>query len=347
MTLLEVNDLRVGVRVRLGKTIPVVRGISFSLERGQRVGLVGESGCGKSVTALSIMRLLQPPLEIMQGQVLLQGTDVLLLSEREMRGIRGGKIAMIDQNSLAALNPVLTIGAQLVEAIRLHSDLSKHDARQRAADLLAEVGITEPHERLKAFPHEFSGGMRQRVIIAMALSGQPDLIIADEPTTALDVTTQARIMDMLDELSRHHGMSVLLITHDLGVTAGFCDQVQVMYAGRIVECAEIDTLYRRPVHPYTEALLDAVCDLTTPIGAKIRTIGGSPPVPGELIETACSFSPRCPYVQEICNREQPTLTSVAAGAAECHFANERIRAFANEGSRAQPEVLVEQELRDG
>ena len=322
MSLLEIDDLHVGIVPRRGPEAAIVRGISVSVERGQKIALVGESGCGKSVTALAIMRLLRGVLRVSAGRVLLDGVDVLQLSERQMNKVRGARIGMIDQNPMSALNPVQTIGAQLVEALRLHSNLSRRDARTRAIELLAEVGVSRPEKRIGAYPHEFSGGMRQRVVIAMALSGEPNLVIADEPTTALDVTTQARIMDMLAQLAADRALAVLLITHDLGVAAGFCDEVHVMYAGRIVERADVDALFARPVHPYSEALLSSVCDLSTPIDSPVPSIGGQPPLPGEL-EGVCSFSPRCRYAEDICRRERPQLSAVPSALVACHFALER------------------------
>jgi peptide/nickel transport system ATP-binding protein len=322
MPLLEVKDLHLGLTPRGGEPVDILRGVSFSVDRGGRVGLVGESGCGKSVTAAAILRLLRPPLEVRSGEISLDGTDLLSLSEREMTKVRGAKAALVDQNPLSALNPVQRIGTQLVEAIRLHRDLSKSEAEKRAVELLGEVRIPEPAERIGAYPHEFSGGMRQRVMIAMALSSEPGLLIADEPTTALDVTTQARIIEMLTELADEREMAVLLITHDLGVAAGFCQEIQVMYAGRVVERAAVDAFYQRPVHPYSEALLSAICDLELPLDEPIKAIGGRPPLPGEL-EGVCTFSPRCPYAEDVCRRESPALVAVPDAVAACHFANDR------------------------
>jgi peptide/nickel transport system ATP-binding protein len=320
--LIELKDLRVAAG-RGDDSPEILRGVSFAIERGRRLGLVGESGCGKSMTALTIMRLLRRPVRVAGGEILLEGTDLLRLSEREMNRVRGRRVAMIYQDPMSALNPVHTIGRQIVEGIRLHTDLSRAQARERAVELLGDVGVPEPRRRLGAYPHEFSGGMRQRVVIAMALSAEPDLVIADEPTTALDVTTQARILDVLAGLVEQRGAAMMLITHDLGVAAGFCDDVQVMYAGRIVERAPVDTLYARPLHPYSEALLGAACDLDMELDASIPAIGGHPPLPGEG-EGACSFHPRCPYGREICRTTRPPLRPVGGALAACHFAEERL-----------------------
>ena len=252
---LAVNDLTVS----FGATQPV-KGVSFTLRRGERIGLVGESGSGKSLTALSIMRLVEGAR--LGGSVTLKDTDLLSLSERQMARVRGGKVAMVYQDPMSSLNPVMSIGAQLIEAVRLHSPQSKAQASERAIELLTEVGVPFPEERMRQYPHEFSGGMRQRVMIAMAMSGRPDVLIADEPTTALDVTTQARIIDLLDRLAEEHGTAVVLITHDLGVAAGFCETIHVMRHGLIVESNEAVELYKNPQHEYSKALLAAVVDLT-------------------------------------------------------------------------------------
>ena len=252
---LTVDDLTVS----FGSTQPV-KGISFTLRRGERIGLVGESGSGKSLTALSIMRLVEGA--TLGGSVTLKDTDLLSLSDRQMARVRGGKVAMVYQDPMSSLNPVMTIGAQLIEAVRLHSPQSKAQASERAIELLTEVGVPFPEERMAQYPHEFSGGMRQRVMIAMAMSGRPDVLIADEPTTALDVTTQARIIDLLDRLAEDHGTAVVLITHDLGVAAGFCETIHVMRHGLIVESNRAVELYENPQHEYSKALLAAVVDLT-------------------------------------------------------------------------------------
>jgi oligopeptide/dipeptide ABC transporter ATP-binding protein len=318
---LDVRDLR----VRFGDVEPI-RGVSFTLRAGERLGIVGESGSGKSLTALSIMRLARRA--TVSGEVMLCGSELLRLSEREMTRLRGGRIAMVYQDPMAALNPVYTIGRQLVEALALHTELPRHAARERAVELLGEVGIEHPRRRAEQYPHELSGGMRQRVVIAMAMCASPAVLVCDEPTTALDVTTQARVMELLDRLADDHGTAVILITHDLGVAAGFCDTVHVMYGGRIVESAGIEALYHRPVHPYTEALLSAAVDLRIEPGAAIPTIPGHPPLAGEL-PSGCSFHPRCPAAREVCSAEAPPNTRLGERAAECHFAADR--ASAQEG----------------
>ncbi|HUZ40368.1 MAG TPA: ABC transporter ATP-binding protein [Acidimicrobiales bacterium] len=328
--LLEVRDLNIGVGKR--EITDVVSGLSFSLARGQRMGFVGESGSGKTVTALAIIRLLRPPLRIIGGSILLDGVDLMSLSERQMNRVRGGRIAMIYQDPMSALNPVLTIGAQISEAVRLHSDASRVLARAQAIDLLGDVGVSRPSKRFDAYPHEFSGGMRQRVMIAMAISAAPEVLIADEPTTALDVTTQARIMDLLDTISETRQIATMLITHDLAVASGFCDDITVMYAGRIVERAGVRSFYERPVHPYSEALLGAAIDMTIPVDRPITTIGGQPPHPGEL-EGSCSFCPRCPYAEPICLERRPELIAVTDAEVACHFAEAR--------ALRQPETAVD------
>jgi len=261
---LQVQDLTVSY----GDAMPV-KGISFSVRPGERIGLVGESGSGKSLTALSIMRLNDGAK--LGGSIRLRDRELLTLSKREMTRVRGGEIAMVYQDPMSSLNPVRTIGHQLVEAIRLHDRVSKEAARARAVELLTEVGVPLPEERLAQYPHEFSGGMRQRVMIAMAMSSRPAVLIADEPTTALDVTTQSRIIDLLDRLADEHGTAVVLITHDLGVAAGFCERIHVMRHGRVIEEAPVDKLYAEPEHPYTKALLGAVVDLTIDVHEPIRT----------------------------------------------------------------------------
>ncbi|MGV1047921.1 MAG: ABC transporter ATP-binding protein [Solirubrobacterales bacterium] len=322
--LLSVRDLTVAFRGRGGETRPV-RGISFDVHRGQRLGLVGESGSGKSLTAFSIMRLLKEPGRIAGGEVVLDGQNLLQLAPREMATVRGGRIAMIYQDPLSALNPVQTIGHQLDEAIRQHLALDKEAARRRSIELLGEVGVPHPAQRADSYPHQFSGGMLQRVVIAMALCCDPELLIADEATTALDVTTQARIVELLLDLVERRDTAVIFITHDLGVAAALCEDIQVMYAGRIVERASAPLFYARSVHPYSEALLGAMCRLDAVPGERLPAIAGSPPVAG-VFPAGCAFHPRCPYAAEICTREAPPvlLTGEREGFAECHFARERL-----------------------
>jgi len=307
--LLEVKDLRTRFYTNDG-VVRAVDGVSFDLAPGEALGIVGESGCGKSVTALSIMRLIpQPPGRIEAGQVLLEGRDLLALPPREMERVRARHIAMVFQDPMTSLNPVLTIGRQLTEAPELHLGLSPVKARERAVELLREVGIPGADQRLSSYPHQFSGGMRQRVMIAIAISCHPRVLIADEPTTALDVTIQAQIVDLVKRLRRELGMAVMWITHDLGIVAGLCDRVIVMYAGRIVESAPVRDLYARPAHPYTLGLMDSLPRLDEKHKARLRTIPGLPP---DLIHqpAGCAFAPRCRFVHDVCQREKPDLRPV-------------------------------------
>jgi peptide/nickel transport system ATP-binding protein len=321
--LLEVRDLAVEFPTSSGAITPV-RGASLELAPRQRLGLVGESGSGKSLTALSLMRLLPHPGRIAGGQVLLGGRDLTTLSEREMTRVRGGKIALVYQDPMSSLNPVHSVGAQIVEAIRTHEDISKGTARARAIELLGQVGLPNPARRFEAYPHQFSGGMRQRVMIAMAISAGPDVLIADEPTTALDVTTQARIMDLLSNLVEERQMAVILITHDLGLAATFCDDINVMYAGRVVERSRPRQLFAEPVHPYTEALLNAICTLDQNVDERIVAVPGQPPLP-QMLPPGCPFHPRCPYAFDLCTKEESPPHIVADGRmAECHLAENRV-----------------------
>ena len=318
---MEVRDLSVHFPVR-GGTISPVRGVDLRLRRGRRLGLVGESGSGKSLTALALMRLVRAPGRL-TGEVLMDGQNLLDLPERRMVRYRGRRIAMVYQDPMSALNPVYTIGHQLAEAVRLGGVTSRRAARERAIALLDEVGVPDPHRRVDAYPHEFSGGMRQRVVIAMALAGEPDVLIADEPTTALDVTTQARVIDLLSSLVERHDLSVVLITHDLGVAASFCDEVNVMYAGRIVERGGVHEFFRRQIHPYAEALLSSVCDMDMDVNVPIRAIPGYPPMPGRLPD-GCAFAPRCPVATPDCALERPLPVRIGATReAECLLALER------------------------
>jgi oligopeptide/dipeptide ABC transporter ATP-binding protein len=298
--MLEVKEVTFGY---LQKGIPIVENLSFSLKKGQILALVGESGCGKSLSGLAILGLLPSGIKIFSGKILFKGQDLLLLDEDHLRSFRGGHLAMIFQDPMTALNPVFTVGDQIVEALELHARLKGEEARQEAIRLLKEVGIPAAKERFFAYPHELSGGMRQRVLIAMALAGKPEVLIADEPTTALDVTIQAQILDLLNRLREEKGLSILLITHDLGVVAELADQVEVMYAGRLVEEAPVETLYAQPLHPYTQALLEA---LPHPEKKEIKAIGGSVPPPGRRPE-GCKFSDRCPKAREACQKEEPPL----------------------------------------
>lgn len=306
---LEIGDLATRFHTQDG-TVHAVNGVTFHVNEGETLGIVGESGCGKSVTVLSVMRLLpQPPAEVTASQVLFQDTDLITLDEDEMREIRGSQMAMIFQDPMTSLNPVLTIGFQVMEPLRLHLGMDEDEAKERAAELLDLVGIPEAHERLDDYPHHFSGGMRQRAMIAMALACNPLLLIADEPTTALDVTIQAQIVDLVKRLRDQLGMSLIWITHDLGVIAGLADRVMVMYAGFVVEEAEIRSLYENTRHPYTLGLLQSLPRMDGNPGDQLASIKGLPP---ELFEypTSCPFAPRCSFVKEICLEQNPSLTEV-------------------------------------
>jgi oligopeptide transport system ATP-binding protein len=288
--------------------VQAVDDVSFDLGYGETLGLVGESGCGKSVTALSIARLVpDPPGRIVAGEIVFDGIDVLKMDDDEMRHLRGKEIGFIFQDPLTSLNPTLTIGYQIAESIRQHMGLSAKAATDRVAELLGKVGIPRARERLKDYPHQFSGGMRQRVMIAIALSCDPKLILADEPTTALDVTIQAQILELIQRLSDEFHTAVLLITHDLGIAAGMCDRVNVMYAGRIVETGTVDELFERPRMPYSWGLLDSLPRLDDIRGERLRTIEGLPPL---LIDPsdACRFEPRCRFARDKCREKEPELT---------------------------------------
>ena len=299
--LLEVNNLRTHFPTRAG-LVRAVDGVSFYLDRGELLGLVGESGCGKSMTALSVMRLIAPPGKIVGGEILFDGKDLLKFSDSEMRQMRGDDIAMIFQDPMTSLNPVYTVGEQIAEALRLHRKLSHKQARQAAIEAMREVAIPDPGRRASDYPHQLSGGMRQRVMIAMALACNPKLLIADEPTTALDVTIQAQILELLDDLRKQRELAVLLITHDLGVVAEVADRVAVMYTGKIVEESPVDELFERPKHPYTEGLLRSVPKLTSEHVIKqerLETIEGTVPRPTDL-PPGCHFAPRCSHRMPRC-----------------------------------------------
>ena len=320
MPLLEVRDLSVEFRTG-GGVARVLDRVSYRVDPGEVLAVLGESGAGKSVGAHAVLGLLAPPGRVAGGQVLFHGRDLLALPERERRQVRGRQIAMVFQDALSALNPVLTVGYQLAEALRTRQGMGSGEARRRAAELLDLVRIPDAPQRLRQYPHEFSGGMRQRVLIAMALALRPELLIADEPTTALDVTVQAQIIDLLDELRRELGMALLLITHDLGVVAGIADRIAVLYAGRVVEHGRVDDLYRAPAHPYTRGLLASVPRLDR-TGGDLPAIDGLPPdltrVPG-----GCPFHPRCPYAQPACRVIVPVLAPLGPGReSACHFARE-------------------------
>ncbi len=308
--LLQVRDLRTHFRTDDG-VVKAVDGVSFDLYRGRTLGIVGESGSGKSVTNLSVMRLIpSPPGRIVDGQVLFDGVDLLSISDTRMRSIRGNKISMIFQDPMTSLNPFLRVSTQLVETIRLHQKLGKKAARSKAIDMLSTVGIPKAASRIDNYPHQFSGGMRQRVMIAMALSCNPQILIADEPTTALDVTIQAQILEIIKKLSEEFGTAVIVITHDLGVVAGMCDEVVVMYAGRIVEKGKTAELYEDPKHPYTRGLISSVPRLDQPHGQGLHSIEGQPPSLVGLPD-ACPFYPRCEHVMEICTTRYPTTKKIS------------------------------------
>jgi oligopeptide transport system ATP-binding protein len=326
--LLEVKDLRTYFETEDG-VVKAVDGISFSLQRGETLGIVGESGSGKSVTNLSIIRLIpNPPGKIVSGEIIFKGQDILLLPQDEVRKIRGRRIAMIFQDPMTSLNPFLKISKQLMEMTRLHLGHSKGQAYEHAIKMLETVGIPDARRRVNNYPHEFSGGMRQRVMIAMALSCQPELLIADEPTTALDVTIQAQILELIKKLKQETGTSVIMITHDLGVVAGMTDQVIVMYAGKVFEQARTDELFARPGNPYTKGLLRSVPDPTSEQG-KLYQIPGSPPDVAHL-KPGCPFAPRCERAEEICRREFPPFVQLTSDHFSlCHFAGE---VFASSGN---------------
>jgi peptide/nickel transport system ATP-binding protein len=326
--LLEIRDLVTEFRTEHG-TVRAVDGISLEIPRRKTLGVVGESGCGKSVTALSIMRLVaDPPGRISGGRILYDGKDLLKLADEEMRAIRGNRIAMIFQEPMTSLNPVFTVGDQVAEAVRLHQGKSRKQALEVAIEMFRLVGIPSPAERVDNYPHQLSGGMRQRVMIAMALACKPDLLIADEPTTALDVTIQAQILDLLRKLQEELGMSILLITHDLGVVAETCDEVAVMYAGRIVERAPTEALFAGPRHHYTAGLLRSVPSYV-PVGGdaaartetekgRLQEIRGMVPALWDLPK-GCKFQDRCPAVQDRCRAEEPALVPLRGGLVRCHF----------------------------
>jgi oligopeptide/dipeptide ABC transporter ATP-binding protein len=303
--LLEVRDLRTYFHVMDG-TVRAVDGVSFAIRRGQTLGVVGESGCGKSVTALSIMRLLDiPPAEIVSGEILFDGRNLLAMSDEEMRHVRGNDVAMIFQEPMTSLNPVFTIGDQIAEAVMLHQKLPRKSAWDKAIESLKAVGINNPERRVKQYPHEMSGGMRQRVMIAMALSCDPKLLIADEPTTALDVTIQAQILELVRKVQDETGAALMLITHDLGVVAETVNDVVVMYAGRVVEQGSVDDVLLAPKHPYTEGLLTSIPSKGMR-GQRLNVIKGTVPNPFNMPE-GCNFEPRCPYAFAPCTVHDPRI----------------------------------------
>ncbi|MBM3530975.1 MAG: ABC transporter ATP-binding protein [Alphaproteobacteria bacterium] len=309
--LLEIDGLRTQFLTSAG-VIKAVDGISYDVNEGETIAIVGESGCGKSISALSILRLIpNPPGRIVGGSIRFRGRDLLQLSEEEIRNVRGRDIAMVFQEPMTSLNPVLTVGRQLTETLQQHLNMTREQANARAAELLGMVGIAEPERRLKQYPHHFSGGMRQRVMIAMALCCDPKLIIADEPTTALDVTIQAQILELMKDLTRRLGVALIVITHNLGIVARYADRVNVMYAGKIIESGPAAEIYRDPQHPYTLALLRSVPRMDQPRRARLDPVRGQPPDLSRLGD-GCAFAPRCGFAVARCSRETPQLAPAGA-----------------------------------
>ncbi|MFZ3171249.1 MAG: ABC transporter ATP-binding protein [Carboxydocellales bacterium] len=308
---LAINNLQINFDIYAG-VVQAVRGVSFTVNPGEAVALVGESGCGKSVTAQAIMGLISsPPCRVVNGEILFGGQDLLKFSEVQMQGVRGKQIGMIFQDPMTALNPTITVGKQIAEGLRKHQGLAFSQAMEQARELLNMVGVPQSNRRIKHYPHEFSGGMRQRVMIAIALACRPKLLIADEPTTALDVTIQAQIINLIRNLQRNLGMAVMLITHDLGVVAGLCSQVVVMYGGQIMEAGPVREIYYRPGHPYTKGLLAAI----PKINQESKPLASIPGTPPDLINppTGCPFAARCPNLLKICTMEAPLEQEVSTG----------------------------------
>ena len=326
MALLEIDDLSVEFATRQGRAL-ALNGVSLSVDPGETLGIVGESGCGKSITAMSVMGLIpQPPGRITGGQIRLDGEDIAHATERRMRRLRGAEIAMIFQEPMTSLNPVFTVGDQIAEAILLHQKVSHDQAMKRAVELLARVGIPEPAARARSFPHQLSGGMRQRVMIAMAVSCRPRVLIADEPTTALDVTVQAQIFDLLNEVQRDYGSAIVLITHDMGVISEMADRVAVMYAGRVIEHGTADEVLDQPLHPYARGLIGCIPTLDAPVGpngrpAPLTEIPGVVP-PLHALGQGCAFAERCPRRFERCNAARPPLDAAMPHPVACHAVSE-------------------------
>lgn len=321
MSFLDIRNLRIHFITDYG-TVEAVNGVDLSLEKGETLGLVGETGAGKTTTALGIMRLVPaPPGKIISGKIEFEGRDLLKVSEAEMRSIRGEKITMIFQDPMTALNPIIPVGEQIAEVVRLHEkDFSRADAHNRAAEMLEIVGI--PAERFNDYPHQFSGGMKQRVVIAIALACNPALLIADEPTTALDVTIQAQVLTMMSQLREKFNTSMILITHDLGVVAEVCDKVAVMYAGQIVESGTLEDIYNHTGHPYTKGLFASIPNLTTKV-RRLTPIEGLTPNPCDL-PAGCKFSPRCPYATDLCRIAEPDSYQITPGHfVRCHQYDEK------------------------
>jgi oligopeptide/dipeptide ABC transporter ATP-binding protein len=313
--LLSVKDLKTHFFTEEG-VIPGVDGLSFDLHKSETLVIAGESGCGKSVTSLSIMRLIQdPPGKIIHGQILYKGMDLVKINENEMRKIRGNEISMIFQEPMTSLNPVFTVGSQIMGPLLFHQKISKQDAYGKAIDLIRDVGIPEPERCINRYPHQLSGGMRQRVMIAMALACNPQIIIADEPTTALDVTIQAQILKLLEDIKNRTGTPIILITHDMGVVAQVAQTVLIMYAGKMVEYSDVDSLFSNPLHPYTEGLLASIPSLSHR-RRRLHNIEGSVPSP-KAYSVGCRFSPRCEYVMDICREKEPELIEIPGGRKVC------------------------------
>ena len=308
--LLNINNLKTYFVLAEG-VVQAVDGVHLEIGKEEVLGLVGESGCGKSTVALSILRLIRPPGKIVGGEIWFEGEDLLRKSEGEMREIRGGKISMVFQNPTSSMNPVYTVGSQIAEAIKLHQDVQKHQIKEKVVEILHKVGIPDPSKRMEDHPHEYSGGMCQRAMTAMALSCNPKLLIADEPTTNLDVTIQAQILDLMRTLRKDFGASILLIGHNLGVINELCDKVAVMYAGKVVESSDITTIFKKPKHPYTQALLESIPRLDVE-KERLRIIPGTVP---RLIDppVGCRFHPRCEYAMAVCREQEPTLVEIGRG----------------------------------
>ncbi len=314
MKLLEVKDLKTYFYTDEG-VVKSVDGVSFSVDKGETLGVVGESGCGKSITSMSIMQLIGKPGKIVNGEIDFKGENLLNKDKEEMRKIRGKEIAMIFQEPMTSLNPVYTVGQQIMEAVLIHEDMTKEQARERAIQMLDLVKIPDAEKRLNSYPHEFSGGMRQRVMIAMALSCNPEFLICDEPTTALDVTIQAQILNLINELKEKTGTAVMMITHDLGVISEVADNVMVMYAGQVVEYTDVDTVFEKPLHPYTQGLINCIPKLGGQ-EEKLSTIKGMVPSFNDMPE-GCLFCPRCEYAKDICRKERPELVDLDGHQVRC------------------------------
>jgi peptide/nickel transport system ATP-binding protein len=307
--LLHIENLKTVISSKDGKLVPV-DGVDITIPKGKTVGIVGESGCGKSMTAMSIMGLLPNTTHIEEGKILFQDMDLTKLNPKELRKITGDKISIIFQEPMTSLNPVIQVGKQVREAILLHEKVSKEEAKQRVIEIFRQVGIPEPERRYNAYPHQLSGGLRQRVMIGMAMVCNPDLLIADEPTTALDVTIEAQILHLMRQLQKDKGTSIMMITHNLGVVAEICDQVYVMYAGKVVESAEVHELFQNPKHPYTQGLLGALPKMDS--RQRLNSIDGMVPTLKDM-PIGCRFAPRCPMATQKCREEQPALVDVTAG----------------------------------